>query len=120
MDNNGNRNYAKYLCSAEWTDKAKQRMRIDGYQCQFCGCRGTTLNPLECHHLTYKNIYHENPYADLVTVCRSCHKGTHRLMQRITDEHGKRGFSNTYVPDVHCYDLGGKISYVLDSDGDGV
>lgn len=100
--------YFEYLQSDEWKTKATTRLKIDNYTCQGCGCRGTSDNPLQVHHLTYKNIMHENPYADLVTLCRNCHIRTHSIMDRITDENGRRGWHDVaQVPRVHIYTLSG-------------
>lgn len=76
--------YQLYLQSEAWNQKKHQRMAIDNYTCQACGCRGTSRNPLEIHHLTYTRIGSEDLYTDLVTVCRSCHTTIHSLMNRIT------------------------------------
>ena len=49
----------EYLKSDKWKAIAHERMKIDKYTCQMCGCRGTTTNPLEVHHLSYKHLYVE-------------------------------------------------------------
>lgn len=112
--------YADYLKSDKWRRIAKQRLEIDHYTCQSCGCRGTPGNPVEIHHLSYKYLYHEENrvYQDLVSVCRICHKNLHHLMSRITDEQGSRGWSNNAnIPQIHCYDLAGNIESEVKEDG---
>lgn len=102
--------YREYLQSEQWKRIAEQRMRIDGYVCQCCGCRGTQANPLEVHHLSYRHIGDEagRVYEDLVTLCRACHKGLHNTMNRVTDRNGRRGWKDSgNVPQVHVFTVGG-------------
>lgn len=99
--------YKAYLLSDAWRTLARERLEIDGYTCQCCGCRGTAENPLQVHHLSYKHLFNEDVYADLVSLCKLCHKGIHTMMKRTTSPNGKRGWSNSdYVPQVHVFDLG--------------
>lgn len=87
--------YSKYLNSPEWQEKKRQRMQIDHFACQMCGCKGSKLNPLNVHHLSYHNIYEENVEKDLVTLCRSCHMGVHNMMNRVTNcDTGQRGWKD--------------------------
>lgn len=87
--------YRAYINSPEWHEKKRLRMQIDGFVCQMCGCKGSKLNPLNVHHLSYHNIYHENVEKDLVTLCRSCHIGVHNMMNRITNSGtGQRGWKD--------------------------
>ncbi len=88
-------NYIVYLQSADWKRVAEKRKEIDGYRCVMCGSKGTQTNKLEVHHFSYKRVGNENPYVDLVTLCRNCHKDVHRLMDRITDENGRRGWKDS-------------------------
>lgn len=63
-------------------------------------------NPLEVHHLTYNYIGHEEEriYQDLVTLCRSCHKMVHTMMERITSPEGRRGWlDNPRIPQCHTF-----------------
>lgn len=86
--------YTAYLESDEWKKKRLQRLAIDNYTCQFCGSHGDANNPLETHHFTYKNLFHENVYRDVVTACRCCHEKIHCGMNRVTNEDGRRGWSD--------------------------
>ena len=105
------KNYDEYLMSQAWKDKALQRAKIDNYQCQFCGCEGTMANRLQIHHLSYRNLYHEDVDKDLVTLCDCCHRGVHRMMCRVTDSTtGQRGWKDTLPPSQH---------HVIDIDGIG-
>lgn len=87
--------YQDYLSSSQWREKARRRLQIDNFCCQMCGSRGSSANRLEIHHLSYKNIYQENPYRDLVTLCHVCHRSIHCVMNRITDESGRRGWKDS-------------------------
>ena len=87
--------YEIYIRSPEWKQKAAERLRIDNYRCVVCGAKGTRLNPLQVHHCSYKNLGHEDIGTDIVTLCQCCHKGHHRLLNRITDpETGRRGWTD--------------------------
>ena len=61
-------NYTEYLNSEEWKRKRELRIQTDGKVCSICG----SSNVLQVHHMTYKNIPHENN-SDLITLCRACH-----------------------------------------------
>lgn len=105
--------YENYLQSEQWQAIRKERMRIDGYRCQGCGCKGSGLNPLEIHHFKYSDdvLYHEgkpeNMNRQLVTLCRSCHILLHNIMNRVTDpETKRRGWKDdTRIPSVHEYGM---------------
>lgn len=93
--------YEEYLASDEWKQKAKERAKIDNHKCCMCGSSGTMNNPLECHHITYKNIYKENIFKDLLTLCDNCHKSVHIMMNRTTDKNGKRGWKDSLTLSNH-------------------
>lgn len=102
--------YERYLKSEQWQRIARTRLKIDEYQCQACGTRGTQGNQLQVHHMTYKHIYHEENYVfeDLVTLCYSCHKMIHSVMNRVTSADGRRGWKdNSYIPQTHVFTLSG-------------
>lgn len=100
--------YQEYLKSDTWKQKANMRMKIDGYRCQGCKTCGSAENRLEIHHLSYERLGHENPYTDLVVVCHICHKNLHKIMERVTNEDGRRGWlDNPRIPQLHVYSLGG-------------
>ena len=106
-----NAQYREYLKSDKWKAIAKRRMEIDGNACVMCGSRGTTANPLECHHLSYKFLGHEEErvYQDLVTLCHADHKAVHALMNRQTDPNGRHGWKdNSSIPAVSVYTLTGE------------
>ena len=71
----GRFDYGAYLVSPAWYAlRAKVRHR-DGNKCRACG----SGKQLDVHHRTYARIGNER-LADLVTLCRSCHKATHELV----------------------------------------
>lgn len=112
MNADEERRYIEYMKSDKWRSIARRRMEIDNYTCQGCGCRGTSTNVLEVHHLSYKHIYHEESwvYEDLVCLCHGCHKNLHRIMERITNEQGRRGWKhNPRIPETHIYNINGAI-----------
>ena len=88
--------YQHYLESDEWKKIRNQRLAIDGFCCQGCGSRGTTRNPLQIHHFSYRQpLGKENVFRDLVTLCRACHSQIHAVMNRITSENGERGWKDS-------------------------
>ena len=103
-----NEKYKQYLKSEKWKAIARRRMEIDNFECQGCGCRGTSTNMLEIHHLSYKHIYNEDIYTDLVSVCHNCHKTIHAVMDRVTDASGRHGWrDNTGIPRISVLTLSG-------------
>ena len=103
-----NAEYMAYLQSDEWKAKAAERLKIDKYRCQACGSRGTAKNPVEIHHMNYRSIGAEDPFLDLVTLCRCCHQMIHCVMNRVTSADGKRGWKDEpCIPEYHVYTLSG-------------
>lgn len=112
MDTNDNRRYAEYMRSDKWRRIAAERMRIDNYTCVGCGCKGTAANALECHHLSYRYLYHEETriYEDLVTLCHACHKNLHKIMERQTNPAGRRGWKDSpRIPQIHAFNISGSL-----------
>ena len=66
--------YKKYIQTEEWRQKARQCYRNDNFHCQKCG---TGIN-LEAHHLNYKHLGEAEEINDLITLCKTCHKETHK------------------------------------------
>ena len=76
--------YDKYIRSPEWRQKEQERMAFDGYRCVMCHkpAKACKRQPLQCHHVTYERLGHENVYWDLVTLCGTCHKRLHNYLAR--------------------------------------
>ena len=69
--------YEAYLQSADF-DEIRQKVFVrDGFRCVVC----KSDKDIAPHHLTYQNIYHEDP-RDLVTLCRRCHSIFHNIDNR--------------------------------------
>ena len=77
--------YKKYMRSKEWEEKKQERMKIDNFSCVMCGRSREHCRTLQVHHITYKNLGHENVYTDLCTVCGSYHKKLHNYYDRIRE-----------------------------------
>ena len=101
--------YSQYIKSEEWKKIVDQRLKIDNYTCVMCGCHGTPGNPLECHHLTYHNLGHEDPYKDVCMLCDACHGLVTRMMNRITSADGRRGWNNKAVPRITVWTYNGML-----------
>ncbi len=72
-DENSRPDYAIYLQSPLWKERARQARERAGQRCQLCNGYG----PLEVHHRTYERLGHEHP-DDLTVLCRSCHSTFHQ------------------------------------------
>jgi len=64
--------YKDYLLSNEWIAIKIDIYQKRGRQCEQCGNK----TKLQIHHLTYDNIFNEEP-SDLLILCESCHKEKH-------------------------------------------
>jgi len=67
-----NPKYKAYLLSDEWKAKREIVLKRDKYKCRACG----STKKLNVHHLTYKNIFNENP-KELLTLCEHHHRLIH-------------------------------------------
>lgn len=76
--------YKRYIHSDEWKQKEQDRMAIDEFKCVMCGRPSEkTRHGLQVHHITYRNLGHEDVLTDLVTLCAPCHKKMHNYLSRI-------------------------------------
>lgn len=71
--NHNSPEYIEYMQSEEWDRIRRERLRVDGYTCQGCGC---TNEPLDVHHITYEDFGHER-INNLLSLCRRCHDEIH-------------------------------------------
>ena len=77
--------YKKYMKSKEWQTKKKERIAIDN-GCCMCKRPLDKIRSVQVHHITYKNLGHEDVLNDLVTLCGSCHKKIHNYYNRKRDK----------------------------------
>lgn len=75
--------YKEYIHSHQWERKRQQMLDIDQHKCAMCQrpeskCR----NGLQVHHISYRNLGHEDICNDLVSLCPSCHKKIHSYYRR--------------------------------------
>jgi 5-methylcytosine-specific restriction endonuclease McrA len=71
---NWKKKYKKYLLSNEWAQLKIDLFEYRGKECEKCG----ETKYLQVHHLSYKNIFHEEP-EDLMILCKYCHKKEHNI-----------------------------------------
>ena len=71
---NWKKKYKKYLLSDEWAQLKIDLFKYRGKECEKCG----ETKYLQVHHLSYKNIFHEEP-EDLMILCKSCHRKEHNI-----------------------------------------
>lgn len=103
--------YREYLKTPEWQKRRRERLKIDNYTCQWCGCQDKTGRTLNVHHLDYKSHTEDGQvYGSLVTLCRRCHVGVHNMMNRITSPDGARGWKDSL--DVSM------VSFITEGDDD--
>ena len=62
-----------YMSSPQWYTKRQERLIIDNFECKLCH----SINNLNVHHKTYKNIFNEDVEHNLVTLCSDCHTAIH-------------------------------------------
>jgi hypothetical protein len=88
--------YDKYIGSADWARKRKERLALDGHRCRMCDEDGTRYL-LEVHHRpsSYKRIPYESIANDLVTICARCHELITAAIR--SDRYGKRTFPTVEV-----------------------
>ena len=84
--NNHSQEYEAYIHSPEWNIIKQKRKEIDGNKCIMCRRPESTCKKkgLQCHHITYDRLGHEDVYKDLVTLCSSCHIKMHNFLKRRT------------------------------------
>lgn len=69
--------YQNYLLSNEWAQLKIDIYEARGRKCEQCG----NTRQLHIHHLTYKNIYNEEP-EDLIILCKPCHEKEHNIKSK--------------------------------------
>lgn len=64
--------YKLYLQTPEWAERREQHLRSAKHRCQVCNGE----HGLNVHHRTYERRG-EEAWADLIVLCRVCHKTFH-------------------------------------------
>lgn len=73
--------YKVYMKSDAWEHKRQERIAID-QGCVMCGRPLNKIKSVQVHHVTYKNLGHENVLTDICTLCGSCHRKIHNFYNR--------------------------------------
>lgn len=68
-----NKEYRDYLKSDKWIEIRQYMIEMYGSTCQMCLKK---TDKLQVHHLTYDNIFNEEP-EDLILLCSKCHQREH-------------------------------------------
>ena len=80
--------YAEYLKTPAWKAKRLACLKRDRFTCTKCG---TKQQPLQAHHIRYRNTREMETIEDLVTLCGPCHLKAHqRPIPRVTTRKKKR------------------------------
>lgn len=72
--------YLAYLASPEWAERRERILARNGWACEWCMERLAT----DLHHLTYARFGHEWD-ADLLALCRPCHRRADALRAGFTN-----------------------------------
>lgn len=67
--------YSEQLKDKRWRIRRVEILKRDSHTCQICGYLGAGVN---VHHRKYTGMAWEAPNEDLITLCKSCHKITHK------------------------------------------
>ena len=69
--------YEEQLKDPRWYALRDKVLKQDGYTCRYCGSREN----LQVHHMKYEpgKMAWEYPMDVLLTLCKRCHEGEHRL-----------------------------------------
>lgn len=72
--------YHKYIKTEDWQEIRTLVLDRDNHKCRCCS-RTEEESSLTVHHSTYKNLFNEADHLeDLITLCRYCHSGIHRVV----------------------------------------
>ncbi len=69
--------YEEQLRDPRWMAVREKVINYDGHTCRYCGSH----EDLQVHHMRYEygKMAWEYPMDVLLTLCRRCHEGQHRL-----------------------------------------
>lgn len=70
--------FQEQIKSPKWQKRRLEIMQRDGFACQICGDKETTLH---VHHLRYvpNRAYWDYEDWELITLCERCHKEEHDI-----------------------------------------
>ena len=74
--------YKEYIKSDVWKEKCEQRLEIAGHKCEMCGRLEKNSKGLQIHHISYRNLGHEDVANDLICLCGRCHILIHAYYDR--------------------------------------
>jgi hypothetical protein len=69
--------YAEYRETPHWQRKRRETLETTGGLCKWCQAPAD-----DCHHTTYRNLWHEVPGVDTIPLCRPCHEHVHGRSSR--------------------------------------
>jgi len=92
---------------SNWDDIRKERLELDGYQCQNCG---TKRRVLHIHHKVPLSKGGSNDLENLITLCNDCHEVEHSALE---DEMRLHELSNIgYISVLKCWTCGKTFSHL--------
>jgi hypothetical protein len=68
-----------YYASAHWRALRAHVLKLRGYRCALCILHE---GPIEIHHSNYANLWHEDPWLDVIPLCDECHARFHHRLLR--------------------------------------
>lgn len=76
--------FQEQIKNPKWQKRRLEIMQRDGFTCQICGDKETTLH---VHHLRYipDRAYWDYEDWELITLCEHCHKEEHDIERSILD-----------------------------------
>jgi len=91
-------NYQEYLKSVRWRKRRMKVIKRDKFECVACEqvgteIKGITINNLNAHHETYRNLSSKNPQKeidDCITLCQMCHEGIHNTTNYLKEHDTRR------------------------------
>jgi hypothetical protein len=77
--------YKRYLASSEWAAKRRECFTAWHWKCCVCDHDWKKVKGvcLQAHHLTYKNLGHEDIWIDLRPLCSTHHPKGHLSLEGI-------------------------------------
>lgn len=89
--------YLAVLASDRWAQLKTRLLAIRGRRCQHCL---TATGPLDLHHVTYTRLGREHD-ADVLILCRPCHKRADLARKKATRAHRQEARINGWATKVY-------------------